>query len=82
MKYMLVLVLVGLVFWVWRSQRLGSKKSGGQNNAQTADSSRALSPSTEVVACAVCKVHLPKPEAVLGAHGLYCSAAHKQQAGD
>lgn len=83
MKYAFVLILIGLVFWVWRSQRLsGKKKSGEQGNAKSAKSAHTLGPSTEIVACAICKVHLPRPDAVLGAHGVYCSAAHKQQAGD
>ena len=83
MKYALVFVLIGLVFWVWRSQRLvRKKKSAEEVDSKSANHSRALAPSTEIVACAVCNVHLPRPEAITGTHGLYCSVAHKQQAHD
>ncbi|MGQ2981692.1 MAG: PP0621 family protein, partial [Polaromonas sp.] len=34
---------------------------------------------TEVVACAVCAVHLPRPDALPGRRGLYCSEAHRRQ---
>ena len=83
MKYALVFVLIGLVFWMWRSQRLThKKKSDGQTFNRSTDAARTLGPLTEIVACAVCKVHLPKPEAVMGSRGVYCSAAHRQQAHD
>jgi uncharacterized protein len=72
MKYALMLGLVLLVFWLWRSSRQKTSAPPA-NRPQPART-------TEVVACAVCSVHLPRAEAVAGKHGLYCSAAHRQQA--
>lgn len=72
MKYALIFGLVLIVFWLWRS--------GRQKVARPPAAPRQVTQTTEVVACAVCGVHLPRAEAVAGKHGMYCSAAHKQQA--
>lgn len=82
MKYAIVFLLIGVIFWAWRSQRSNRKGKSARKDAAAADHSRTLSQATEIVACAICRVHLPRPDAVAGAHGLYCSAAHKKQAGD
>lgn len=71
MKYALIFGLVLVVFWLWRSSR--QKVSPARPTVRVAKT-------TEVVACAVCHVHLPREDAVAGKHGLYCSAAHRQQA--
>jgi len=71
MKYALILGLVLVVIWLWRSSR---KKMASPPAARA-----QVAKSTEVVACAVCSVHLPRTDAVAGKHGLYCSAAHRQQ---
>ena len=71
MKYALIFGLVLVVIWLWRSSR---------NKVASPPVARAqVAKSTEVVACAVCSVHLPRIEAVAGKRGLYCSAAHRQQ---
>lgn len=72
MKYALIFGLAMVVFWLWRSSR--------QKMAPPPTSRPQVAQATEVVACAVCSVHLPRIEAVAGKHGLYCSAAHRQQA--
>jgi uncharacterized protein len=78
MKYALVFGLVLLVVWLWRSNRQKSIRDLNENTAQpTARQPGKQSPATEIVACAVCKVHLPRTEALPGKHGLYCSAAHR-----
>jgi uncharacterized protein len=80
MKYALVLGLVLLVFWLWRSgrqARTGDDKSKPANQKPT-----PLEKATEIVACEVCHIHLPRDEALIGKRGLYCSSAHRQQAGD
>ncbi len=83
MKYALVFALVGLIFWFWRSQRLSRKNNnGGQGNAAVDRKSPAVSQATEIVACSVCRLHLPRHDALPGQNGLYCSEAHKQLAGD
>jgi uncharacterized protein len=73
MKYALIFGLLLVVFWLWRSPR--------QKIARPPGAARQTAKSTEVVACALCQVHLPRAEALTGRYGLYCSAEHRQQAG-
>lgn len=83
MKYALIFALLGLVFWFWRSQRLSRKnESGSPAKSAASAASAAAGPATEIVACSVCRLHLPRQEALLGQKGQYCSEAHKQLAGD
>jgi len=77
MKYLLVMALVLVVFWIWRHNR----------EAERGDAAPARQPApqkpgaaiTEIVACEVCGVHLPKTEALIGNKGIYCSEAHRRQ---
>ena len=80
MKYALVLGLVLVVFWLWRSGRQASAHIKNQTDARK--NQAKIEKATEIVACQVCRVHLPRSEALSGAHGVYCSAEHRQQAGD
>ncbi|MDB5742890.1 MAG: hypothetical protein JWR68_1205 [Polaromonas sp.] len=77
MKYLLIIALVLVVFWLWRQNR---------QNAKKAASPRANVPpvasATEMVACDLCHVHLPKSDALIGREGFYCSEAHRREAGD
>lgn len=80
MKYALVFGLVLVVFWLWRSSRQAS--AGDKKQTPTRQKPTSLENPTEIVACQVCHVHLPRHEALTGSRGLYCSAEHRQQAGD
>ncbi|MGB4115577.1 MAG: PP0621 family protein [Polaromonas sp.] len=80
MKYALVLALVLVVFWLWRSARHASR--GDRHAGKPPQNPHASTKTTEMVACQVCHVHLPRSEALTGGRGLYCSAEHRQQAGD
>ncbi len=80
MKYLLVFGLVFVIFWLWRSRR--QSEAGSRKQTPTHPKPASLEKVTEIVACQVCHVHLPRHEALVGKHGLYCSGVHKQQAGD
>ena len=76
MKYLIVFMVVLVGIWFWRNNRraeLHEKKPA--RPAPVSGPKQA----TEVVACAVCAVHLPRPDAVPGKLGLYCSEAHRRQ---
>jgi uncharacterized protein len=76
MKYLIVFVVVLVGVWLWRNSRrteLRDRKPARPPNVS------GPKQATEVVACAVCAVHLPRPDAVPGKHGLYCSDAHRRQ---
>ena len=82
MKYLLVTALAVLVFWLWRHNRQAERKAAQSDGASRPSRSTKSVQATEVVACSVCQVHLPRSEAVTGRKGLYCSEAHRRQAGD
>jgi uncharacterized protein len=76
MKYLLLLAVVLLAAWLWRSQR-GALPDSKRSDA--AAPGPGQDPQTMVV-CAHCGVHLPQAEAVTGRLGWYCSAQHRQLA--
>ena len=80
MKYVLVFGLVLIVFWLWRSGRQASAHIKNQPHARK--NQAKIEKATEIVACQVCQVHLPRSEALSGDRGMYCSTEHQQQAGD
>lgn len=72
MKLLMILLLVLVGVWLWRSKRQAAPQ-------------RKPPPPTSVapvamVRCALCAVHLPVNEAVQGKKGLYCCAEHLQRA--
>jgi uncharacterized protein len=78
MKYLLVLVFVFVIFWLWsNNRRIEKKQADDARRPQQPGQSTAL---TEIVACDVCQVHLPRSEALIGNKGVYCSDAHRRQA--
>ena len=79
MKYLLVTALIVVVFWLWRHNRQADRNEAQRSRPRPpAEPSREV---TEVVACAVCQVHLPRSDALPGPNGFYCSDAHRRQAG-
>lgn len=81
MKYLLVILLIVVVFWLWQHERRTQKNAAAappRPHAKPAPAENA----TEIVACSVCQVHLPRAEALVGRTGsLYCSEAHRRKAG-
>lgn len=75
MKYLFVIVLALVVLWLWRSNRRADQQETPPRRGAAPDK-----PVTEMVACAVCAVHLPRSEALPGGQGFYCSDAHRRQA--
>ena len=81
MKYLLILVLTLAVIWLWQAKRRAAlaDKARRPKTQPAAASTRSL-PTTEIIACDVCSVHLPRTEALAGGRGNYCSEAHRRQA--
>lgn len=78
MKYLLVLGLVAVAFWVWRNNRQNAKKESQKTPPAAPSASRAVEPQA-MLQCSVCGVHLPAAEALAGSKGSYCSVAHRKQ---
>jgi uncharacterized protein len=78
MKYLLVFSVIAVVFWIWRSQRQ-SARIDAEKTAQANDKTTQLRTPQEMLQCAVCAVHLPAGDAIVGRKGSYCSVAHQKQ---
>ncbi len=71
MKYLLVILVVGIVLWAMFG---GSRRRRVQRDERRAASSGPQA----MLACAHCGVHLPAPEAQFDADRRpYCSEAHR-----
>ena len=77
MKYLLVLAVVLVAFWIWRNNRRAEREAAAPPSTPRAAPSG--SPSA-MVACRHCGLHLPAAEAVTGAAGVYCCAEHRRLA--
>lgn len=69
MKYLLLVVFVGVIWWVWKKR-----------HAAPQETTKREAPPESMVSCAHCGVHLPASEALLEAGRSYCCAAHRQAA--
>jgi uncharacterized protein len=80
MKYLLIFGLTIAVIWLWQGKRRSAlMEKTRQKKSKTQGHPRQL-PTTEIVACDVCSVHLPRTEALTNGRGIYCSEAHRRQA--
>ncbi len=77
MKYLLVLSLVGLVFFLWQTKR---RADLSQRPPAPAARRTSQVQTTDMVACAVCQLHLPRTEALMTPGASYCCEAHRVQA--
>jgi uncharacterized protein len=73
MKYLLVLSVVLIGFWVWRNNR----REDIQRQRPPPPEQPALP--LKMVACLHCGTHLPETESVKGPRGHYCSTEHRRQ---
>ncbi len=77
MKYLILLLVVLAVVWYWRKGREGAApradipRKGNAGNAPLPQ---------DMVECPVCRVHLPRSDALAGPNGqLYCCAEHRSR---
>ena len=75
MKFLLVLLVVGVGLWMLTARLRGPGAGGRGNGAARAKQPTAARP-VEMVACAHCGVHLPAQDALVD--GPYCSDAHRR----
>lgn len=74
MKYLLVLAVVTVAFWIWRNNRQ-IDTSGDTPRAR-----KSAGRPTHMVACDQCGTHVPDDELVRGQRGVYCCPEHRRQA--
>ena len=73
MKLVLILSVVLLGIWLWRTNRESDLK---RKQPPPPDPPQPLA----MVCCAFCAVHVPAPDALQGKNGQYCCADHRQRA--
>ncbi len=73
MKLLLILSVVLLALWLWRSRRDSDPKTNQKNFKPTAQP-------LDMVRCSLCSVHVPVVGAVNGKKGAYCSLDHMHRA--
>ncbi|MGI9133515.1 MAG: PP0621 family protein [Rhodoferax sp.] len=71
MRYLLLLIVLVLLVWRWRSLWAPARRTPTQTHAAS---------SIEMRQCRQCGVHLPASEAVAGNLGHYCSQDHRKLA--
>lgn len=72
MKFLLVLTVLLVAFWVWRNDRQSDR--GGAPPAR-----KPPARPVPMIACAHCGTHVPAEEALPGATGRYCCPEHRRQ---
>lgn len=79
MKYLLVLIVVGVGIWMLSARfRKGRERADHAATGHTKEGGPRQGDPARMVACAHCGVHLPAAEAVLAGEMPFCSDAHRQ----
>lgn len=75
MKALLVLLVIFVAAWMWRTSR-------APRVSDRKPSSKPTEPQTSIdmVACLHCGVHVALNEAIMGKRGAYCSTQHRATA--
>lgn len=75
MKFLLVIAVLVVAYYVWRSGR-----RPGPGDAPPTGRRTAAPQPQDMVQCASCAVHLPRSDALVGRGGaVFCSDEHRQR---
>ncbi|MCW5641828.1 MAG: hypothetical protein KIT63_07025 [Rhodoferax sp.] len=74
MKYLLVLAVVMVAIWIWRSNRAEERSESRR------DRPRREAAAVDMVGCDVCGLHCPRQDVIVGRRGMYCCDQHRNQA--
>lgn len=73
MKYLLLLLLLGILFFVLGARRPRPREPESRTPSPTPSPTKPKA----MLRCAECGMHLPADEALPGKGGVFCSAAHR-----
>ena len=73
MKPLLILLVLLLAIWLWRSGR-GTVAPRKQSPADSGGAPQ------DMICCSLCSLHVPAADAVQGQHGRYCGLDHLHRA--
>ena len=77
MGRLLILLLLGVVVAWWLLGRAARIRGGDPTRADETGKPDTARSSQDMVQCAHCGVHLPRPEALSEGGELYCSESHR-----
>lgn len=77
MKYLTLILIVGLVFFVLGLKRARPSRPSVPDKPAPRPAPAAPAGAQDIVACAECGLHVPRSEALPGRGGHFCSAAHR-----
>jgi uncharacterized protein len=77
MKIVVILLAVLAAIWFFKASRRGA---GSPQKPPTKTSANPDVPALDMVRCHFCEVHLPRPDAIEGKKGSYCSLEHQRRA--
>lgn len=73
MKFLVLLLVLGVAYLLWRGKRV--------KHRQASNKPAQLSAPQDMLACAHCGVHVPRSEAWIRDGRSYCSAKHQNEHG-
>jgi uncharacterized protein len=74
LKYVLVVLVVLVGFWLWRRNRSDDRLRA--NSTRDQQSPIQKGEARLMTRCQACGLHFPQPDAVRGKSGEYCSLEH------
>ncbi|MEO8543533.1 MAG: PP0621 family protein [Betaproteobacteria bacterium] len=77
MKFLLVLIVVMVGVWIWRSNRAADRAESLREDARPR---RKAQGAIAMGRCDLCGVHCPSDDLLAGERGVYCSTEHRKQA--
>jgi len=75
MKLLVVLAAVGLLLWLLRS---GRERREAKPPGKTSPRPPRLAKPEDMVRCDACGLHLPRSDALVTPHGIFCCADHQR----
>lgn len=76
MKFLLVLIVVMVGIWIWRSNRAAERAEEEKERKPRARPTSAI----DMGRCDLCGMHCPDDDLIKGRRGAYCSTQHRDQA--
>lgn len=77
MKIAVILLAVLAAIWFFKASRRGADSSR-KSPPKAPENSQV--PALDMVRCHFCEIHLPRPDAIEGKKGSYCSVEHQRRA--
>ncbi|AVS60906.1 hypothetical protein C8241_03560 [Paracidovorax avenae] len=71
MKYLVLLLVLAVAFWLWRGGARRGQVAGTEARAR-------LAKPQDMVPCAHCGVHVPAPQALAHGGHTYCGPEHQR----